>query len=272
MRKTPSFNYDYYDKKLRKLSNQGQPPTKRKNMKFKIIFSLLAITFVNSAFVNPTKSLADKPEITNQSFIEFLSLFEKTEMPFKIGLDDFKKYQKATTEVLKSKVKKPKSNLDTKLLQKYLNNGNKNMMLSRMGPPIQMPVARFSPNDQTVAVVYASYRSYRIEKDISFQLALFDLKGNNITSIGTGNLLARYNFNLANTSAYGGSTTCTIQADGYIWQRNYKAIWEKDEKEFGIQDNTIIDYELVDTNVFQIRADGNIAEAKNYPVRDRASL
>ena len=240
------------------------------------IFSICTIAFANAAFIYPSNSIVEKPElpkITDQSFIDFLSLFEKVDMPFKIGLNDFEKYYPLIDQSKFRKKRATHKNTRKQLLQQYLIN-NTQKMISRMGPPQAMPVARFYPNDKMVAVVYISYLPHFGLKNLTFELSLFDLKGKIISNKKTAKGVFNWNksFVLGHTSPHSTSQTFTINPDGYIWQHNYNKQWEKDIKKHGVKDNRIVGYDLKTTNVFQIQENGLITEAKEYPVLDRASI
>jgi len=214
------------------------------------------------------------------SFAEFLSHFEKAEMPFAVNLNNKHVYdnQKKTRTVLsqKRKTKKPQNKKDRFLMKNFIPEV-KSGVFSRSGPPEVLPIARFYPNDKMIAVVYMTYFPFRNEKMSSYNLALYDLKGKRInTDKRLRNKKEKhydfeYGFNLAYNN-YEETQTFSIDEQGQILKKTYSNIWKNNVDETGFADNEVIGYDLKETKVFDIQMNGLVEESKSYNIDDRASL
>jgi len=226
--------------------------------------SLILFFLMSSAFTTVDHSPKTLAEDVDPSFVEFLSLFEKVELPFAIGLDDFKTYEnkKATKKTVKKTKRKSGGNKDAFLMMEHIQDYGRK--ISRMGPPELMPIARFYPNEKTIAVIYMSYNIFSHINDLNFKLALFDLKGKPIKSLSK-----HQQFVLGHSSPYESTKTFSIDSNGMVIQKTYKAIWEKDVKSAGINNNKITDYVLEEEQGFKIQKDG-VTEVTLS--EDRASL
>ena len=233
-----------------------------------LIFTALSI---NTGFINPDTDTLQSPPIEDWAFVEFLSHFEKVENTFSIGLDDLYKYQalKQSKKSAKTKAKKSKGTLSRMSTMKYIPE-LESRMFSRMGPPEVMPVARFYPNEKTIAIIYMTYQPFRRMSDMTFHLSFFDLKGNNLPTQKDADM-EEFSFDLANVNTID-TQTFKISKDGYVWKNTYNNLWKDDINETGLFDNEIIGYDLTSTEVFKFNEKGAIEPAKEYPVDTKASL
>lgn len=140
-----------------------------------IVFFIL-LFFLSSGFVNH-----DKPTIEDggqqREFLEFLSHFEKVSLPYSVDLKNYEQsyYSKA---VLKSKNNPAKINKAfDQFANKFIPAGRMGKF-SRMGRPILRPIARYYPNDQTVAIIYTSKIQFTRNISSDYHIAYYDLRGN----------------------------------------------------------------------------------------------
>lgn len=244
-----------------------------KSNKLLLLVAALTIALSSIAFVNPTTNPKENIRLKEDgkiSFAEFLSHFDKVDNTFEIGLDDFKHYENILkSKKVSKKVYKTKKRITNGLMDHLVD--VEFGMYSRMGPPEILPVARFYPNEKSVAVIYIPYRALGGHSVASYKMALFDLKGNPIIQAKHEDKLYKESFSAAFTNFH---TAITFKMDGqgHIWQKEYEKIWLKDIKEHGMKDNEVIGYNLKSTHVFEIHEDGLVSAMKEYPVDDRASI
>ncbi len=231
------------------------------------LFSLMALLLISTAFVTPEKSNPIKPgDDGGASFAEFLSHFEKTELPFSIALKDLHQSQTKVERTGKKKLSLRRRHHNPESFTKYIPEAGS--MFSRMGPPIIEPVTRFYLNEKMVAVVYSTQRHFGSGIK-NYSMMVYDLKGKVATK--DSGLTMGSGFNLAH--AYGEeSTTSMIDEKGNIWKNTYKNTWKKDFNKRGFRDNEIVDSELVSTEVLRIDENGLVVELKEFPMNDRAFL
>ncbi|MBK9013030.1 MAG: hypothetical protein IPM82_02515 [Saprospiraceae bacterium] len=239
-------------------------------MKIKTIIALaglLGSALFSTAFVqkpNPSKTLENAAE--KESFLEFLSQFQKVELPFSIGLNDLEGYQAYRDTKAKPAAK---SKHTTPLKATRFIPGSEHYKFSRMGPPEMVAVARFYPSCQTVAVVYSSKQPFGDDLYLNYQMLVYDLKGNLLTKAQD-----KKGRDGAFTLAYSGvenSMTCTIDAAGKISQSTYKNQWKKDVANHGYDGNKLVDFKLEKTTDFKLDEKGNIGEAKHATIASRAT-
>lgn len=230
--------------------------------KFKLFSAaLLVFTLITSAFVEPQSVSEDLPKEGGISFAEFLSHFNKVELGYEVGLGDFTATKNAIEAKRKTKKKVKGKNINRSALMEYLMDVE-HSMYSRMGPPEILPVARFYPDEKTVAIIYVPFRHFGKNITFTYKLACFDLKGNALpkqkdqwkTAFEVGQ------------DARQSSITFRIDEQGNIRQNFYKKLWLKDVQEKGFFDNEVIGYELTGSKVFNIKSNGAVAEVENYVV------
>lgn len=239
-----------------------------KTVKIISLSSLLIFVFLTSAFTpaSETHSL-EKAVAKKISFPEFLSHFEKVSMPFQVGLEDQWKYELPNKSKKAGKKSLEKKAPDRREMGEYLPIFSTGLY-SRMGPPQVVPLARFYPNERSVAVIYMVYKRFWRANSGNYQMAIFDLKGNLINKEQSR---LSEGFELARNSREE-TQTFIISDDGYIVKTKYKNIWRNDQQKKGVKDNQIIAYEKQGEETFYINEKGLVKAVKNYPDNSRASL
>ena len=142
-------------------------------MKIKNLFvfaSLILLVTLFSAFRPAVETTTETNK--GESFTEFLSHFEKVELPYEITFDDFENYKqfKSADKSKKGKKQYKKSKMKSSKIGKTYTDKNgfihspirftkyipeiSRGRFSRRGPPRMYPVARFYPNEKMVAVIF----------------------------------------------------------------------------------------------------------------------
>lgn len=257
MRQTVNFNILFNGQQPK--HHLGNYAIKTKIMKIKTFLALVGLfclAIISTAFVH--KPNAPKPsmakDLGGEPFLLFLSQFKKVELPYTIGLEDMEGYADYGVQI-KTKSSGAKPIKPTPYLP-----ASSSGKFSRMGPPELTPVARFYPSPQMVAVVYASKQRFGADLHASYNLALYDLKGN-ILPKAKDKMAYRQAFNLA-FSSVDKTMTCRIDTHGNITQQVFQNQWRKNLAENGLDGNMIQGFKAENTLAFQIDAKGNIAEQK----------
>ena len=229
---------------------------------------LLGVALLFTAFSSktsiPTEKVASEK---GESFLEFLSYFPKTDLPYSIGLKDFKGY--APYQNGSAPIVTPQRAVDySPISQSKFMPEEGIRIFSREGPPVLQPVARFYPNEKMVAVVYSSKRPFHNDLLSKYYLLLYDLKGKFIPASKDKSQRMQA-FPLA-ASAYQYSSTCFIDANGYVWINRYDNQWKKDVRKTSYANNQLVDFALAETKVFKMGA-GGVTETNDYPTASRAS-
>jgi len=246
---------------------------KIKNLIIPVLFSILCF---NSAFVNPP-SIEPAIELGGDAdFYEFLSQFEKVELPYQIGIEQMTQYNvfrdKHATTQEKSSIPQAKSVIKR---SRYI--PETKASFSRMGPPIVEPVARFYPNDKMIAVIYKTSNRYSSSLYKSYHMMLFDLKGNRLMEkeekkkLKGKTLVTSSNNNIGYSSPQE-TVAFNIDKTGRIVKTTYKNIWKKDLGKVAFQENLLLGFEKQDALVYQINPQGNLVEVKTSVDGSRASL
>ena len=246
-------------------------------MKIKNIFALASLVLLGSllsGFVHP--GIGTTSEKNGKiSFAEFLSYFKKTDLPYQMELNDFKKYKnfkENTTQVLATKTK---SDLPFNKFIPELSWGR----FSRMGPPKVQPLAYFYPNKNSVGVIYITTQRYSNNINESYKMVVFDLEGNTIfpkNNVANNrkrkrNLQIQSGFELGHSSIKN-TVSFKINKKGQIWKNTYSNVWKENLKETAFHKNQLLGFKIKDTKVFQLNEKGVAVKLKNIPSDDRASL
>lgn len=228
------------------------------NIKSIIIYTVLLFsTSVLTAF----KPYIFENENSNskRNFIEYLSHFENTSLPFEITFDDFPK--------IINEGKKIKSlNKENNYLKKSdFIPANSRGLFSRMGPPTLEPVARFYTSEKHVAVVFSSQLPFG-ETHKSYQMIVYDFKGNIISKNRNGDpgsiIIANYN-------PYE-TITCKIDEEGNILKEHFETEWKFNLNEVGYKDNEILSYNKIKKEYSKIKKDGNVDEFQELTLITKA--
>ncbi|MEO1257348.1 MAG: hypothetical protein AAFZ15_01075 [Bacteroidota bacterium] len=242
-------------------------------MKIKNLIALAGLfILITSATFSSQKENPENPASTGfskESFIEFLSHFEKKELPYSLGLNEL--YAPQITAVQKPQQAKPsKKRRAVHSIQNspFIPNSRFGKM-SRMGTPELIPVARFYPNEKMVAIIYSSSPPFGSDINKTYNLLFYDLKGNLISDKTNKR---RYPNITAAYSSVDESMTFTIDKEGRIWNNKYTNIWKENLSVKGILDNEITGYEIKGTEVFEIKENGAVVQLKEIPTTAKASL
>ena len=240
------------------------------------IINLIALAglfiLITSATFSSKKENSKSPDITDiskESFIDFLSHFEKKELPYRLGINEL--YGPQGVKIQKAEAAKlPKKRPGTHSISysEYIPDARYSGM-SRMGSPQLTPVARFYPNEKMVAIIYSSQLRFSFGLHKNYNLLLYDLKGNLISGEIEQGL--RPAFSVAYSSLEE-SITCTIDEKGRVWQNTYENVWKEDINKKGIVGNEITDYQIKNTKVFEIKNTGEIIQLKEIPTTAKASI
>ena len=246
-------------------------------MKIKSIMLLAAIlvTVLSTSAFLPKNHVVTPLSFAGQpDFPEFLSHFEKVELPYGINIADLEKHQEYAQEVQQRATKKAKKQVRRQqLMLQFLPDLAASIRYSRMGAPEAIPLARFYPNEDMIAVIYQVRYPFRYSGTQTYSISVFDLNGNNLSDVAK--LDERFLPAKAVTVASLDPTytvTCRIDDEGNIWRNSYENIWEKELQDFGIMDNAIVDRKLSKTEVFRVDAAGQVSVLKGYPASSRAAL
>ena len=242
-------------------------------MTLKSLFSLgfiLTILTISTGFVTPSTTLPSETTDIDRTFVEFLSHFEKVDNNFAIGLNDIQQYENLKISKKVSKSKQSKNELSKTSLLKYIPE-LEGRMYSRMGPPEVVPVARFYPDEKTIAVIYMTYQPFRSAADMDFYLSFFDLNGNNLPKQKKEDFEFGEAFHLAAIN-HSVTQTFSLNKEGIIWKNTYTNLRKEDVKKKGLAGNDIVGYDFLQTEVFQIKGNGMVEITKEYPIDSKVSL
>lgn len=154
---------------------------------------------------------------------------------------------------------------------------------SRMGPPTVELLAKMELSEEVTGVIYATHHRFRYY-GANFMLALYDKNGNLLDYEGKkkSKKKKRKGFFAADDipdsfllayQSFEDAQTARIDENGQIFLQYMTSKWEKDVTEYGIEDNTIVGYDLVRSEAYQLNPNGRIDKA-DLPVASeaRASL
>lgn len=237
-------------------------------MKIKLLFLipfLFGVILISSGFI--FYNIPDKPKVNHAksviaesiekiSFAKFLSHFDKIELPFERDLETMQ-YDLKELKIQKRKNynnKKSLNNIPDLRRTNYIPELSTNI-ISRMGPPQIIPVGRFYPNENSVAVIYTSRQSFAYSY-VDITMVVYDLSGNIIFPAKDEKDLYHYSgFSLAHSnpkSIY----TCQIDPSGKITRKKYENKWKKDYREHGFDKNEIISRTMVANETYTFNPKG----------------
>jgi hypothetical protein len=233
-------------------------------------FSLILFIAIGaSAFVEPSIEFENTDGGQRITFPEFLSHFNKIELGYEVGLQDYKATENQLKTLQLNKKAKIKKRAQRFALIDYLGRVESSLY-SRMGPPEILPVARFYPDAQTVAVIYIPYRPFGHSGNFSYKLAFFDLQGNALPKTkeeqGWGQSF------ILGESRLESVITFRIDKSGNVWQNHFQKIWRDDVWRKGMVNNEVLDYKATETKVFKMNPGGNLLLLDYYPTTAKAKL
>lgn len=242
-------------------------------MKIKNLIALLGLFVLATSATFSAKTKKVENPVTNgiskETFVEFLSYFEKKELPFRIGLEDleayngYKKNKTNTTEANK------RIGGRSTISNSNFIPGSRFSKISRMGPPELIPVARFYPNEKMIAVIYSSNLRFGSGLDKSYNMVVYDLKGNILPAAKKNESPLSF---LVAQSSVEQSITFQIDQQGRIWKNTYDNIWEENLDKKWINENAITGFEIKNTEVFELDKNGKLEQLKEIPTVAKASV
>lgn len=239
----------------------------------KNLIALLGIfTIATSATFSTKSKKAEAPIINNiskESFVEFLSYFEKKELPYSIGLENLEAYNGYIKNNTSTKEAINRHGSRSAISNSNFIPGSRFGKMSRMGPPELIPVARFYPNEKMVAIIYSSNLRFGSGLDKSYNMVVYDLKGNILPATSKDKNPASF---LVAQSSVEQSITFQIDKQGRIWKNTYNNIWEKNLDDNWIDKNVITGFEIKNTEVFELDKNGNLEKLKEIPTVAKASV
>ncbi len=226
-------------------------------------------------FANPANDLSinDDIEVQNKetSFAEFLSKFPLQDDPIDIGFAEIEQFN---DDLNKKGFFSGKKALDYSALSKYLPHEAIKLFSRRSGNREVFPLARVYVDTDRLAVAYVSvdgkgpvfYKKSKFSsknsstngklkrlinqsyRGLSFNIQLYDLDGNMITSSGKkivdNNSISEYQNNKIEIAGRSIDNTHIGYMDqsGNVTKTTYKNQWAKDVYTYGIEGNSIIRY------------------------------
>jgi hypothetical protein len=242
-------------------------------MKIKNLIPLLVLFVLATSATFPTKTKKSETPVINtiskETFVEFLSYFDKKELPYGIGLENLEAYNGYIKNNTTTKKAIKQHGGHSAISNSNFIPGSRFGKMSRMGPPELIPVARFYPNDKMVAVIYSSNLRFGSGLDKSYNMIVYDLKGHILPAAAKDKNPAPF---LVAQSSVEQSITFQIDQQGRIWKNTYDNIWEKSLDDKWIDENEITGFEIKNTEVFELDKNGRLEQLKEIPTVAKASV
>lgn len=257
-----------------------------KTSSLRLSLSLMVITFLSTAFVPVVTKEGGK----EKDFRQFLSYFDAVNLPYHTTLSEIEDYIK-TGQTLRNANLTEKEREKNRMLYQAKRERSKAISnpdflpeaflgrISRMGPPLFEPLAQLELGKNRIGVVYAS--STRYENFYKqYKMLVFNKKGELLNAPLPSKSASNFKlkraprtegFLIAQTGIRK-SSTFNIDAKGHIWINTYEHEWANDIKTCAIEENTLVNSKLVETEVFEVNSKGQIEEMKEYPTVAKACL
>jgi len=220
-----------------------------------IVFLILTF-FISSGFVSFSKNLKKETE-RQQKFLEFLSHFDKVSLPYKLELQTIESFQSLHNAKIKTNLISEGQNKFTKVAQEFLPSIRFGRF-SRMGQPIIHPMARFFPDDKTVAVIYKTKMRYGSPVMNDYMLAYYDLKGNLLgTTKKKRSLLSDQRIGFTN---FQHTQVFTIYPSGKIETVLYDNHWKEKIGSGAMEKNELLGFKKVKEVNYQLAGTQGIQE------------
>lgn len=222
--------------------------------------------FFSTNIDKPSKVNFEKLKDVDCEFVDFLSAFEKTDLPYEMTKDEI-----IALEQLKPEYRKERN----KLLTKYVTgNANSNAIFSRGGPPIIVPLKRFYPSDKTVAVSFLRKQRFT-DATAAVMVAVFTLKGK-LIRFKEQMLESKFQHFTSSpplsATDYDQLETFRITENGILHKTTYDKIWEKSRREHGVHDNKVISYELKSQETFEFSDEGYLVSLDKKEIQDISNI
>jgi len=228
-------------------------------MNYLSILLLSSGLFLSTNVKHASKVNFEKLENVNAEFVQFLSLFDKTHLPYEMSLEEVIALNESD-----SRLDRQQSILINSVL---LEASLYNTAFSRLGPPQIKPLKRFYTSNKTIAVTYLQKGFAKASGAI--MIAIFDLKGRLLSKKEDNGKVSKKKFKsfpmstISNTD-FNETQSFKITPEGLIYKTIYKNIWKKDTHEFGFHENEIIDRKIASEEIIQIKSDGSISSIDKY--------
>jgi len=220
-----------------------------------IMFFILTF-FISTGFIN-NSNVAKKEIDRQEKFLDFLSHFEKVSLPYSLDLN------KMECTTYSKKVKNSSGKFSKMMDKKFFQKAMEflpplSVRFSRIGRPIIQPMARFFPDDETVAIVFSSRMQFSEPMIQEYTLAYYDLKGNLL-----GNTLKK---NIENNSQRIGFTnihrcqTFTILPSGKIQTTIYENDWASKIGSMPLEQNELLGFKKVNEVTYELAGHHGIKE------------
>lgn len=213
--------------------------------------------FLGSSFVN--KETAEKDGDQQKKFLNYLSYFEKVSLPYSLNFEDLP-YNKSNSGGLSGKLSESKKDRIFYDIAESFLPINQTGRFSRLGRPILRAVARFFPDDKTVAVVYSRSLPFSDPIMKNYFIAYYDLKGNLL-----GNTKKQYTYNnhqLIGFTKLQHTQLFTILPSGKIEVVLYANHWEKELSTVAISENKLLGFKKQKQLTYEVSNQQGIQEVK----------
>lgn len=222
---------------------------------------VIAGFFLSTNADKPSKVDFEKLKNVDHDFVEFLSAFEKTDLPYEMTKADMIALEQEETRYNRH---------ENALLTRFVKGANDDLkVFSRGGPPTIVPLKRFYPSDKTVAVSYMEKGRFEIATT-TILVAVYTLKGK-LISIKNQVKDGRFKYTMMKNPAMSSSNldqleTFRVTENGILHKATYKKTWQKDREKYGVKNNKVISYDLLSQETIQIAEDGHLVslDKKDY--------
>lgn len=239
-------------------------------MNYLSILMVISGLFLSTTADTPSKINFEKHTDVDRQFVDFLSAFEKVNLPYEMDIDDVAQLTETTPKYM------PQQN---ELLTKYImdEKGNSKLSkISRFGPPIITPLNRFYPTEETVAVTYARQNRFGVAYS-TIMIAVYNLKGKLLSFKaklrGDDKFSKSKDWNHLITETNNDQTqSFKITEDGMITINTYHKEWKNDWKEHGIDNNEVIETELVSQEMFSLDSRGEMVSLHKIDYEEVADI
>jgi hypothetical protein len=217
----------------------------------KIASLVIMSSLISAPQPNSIKTVIN--EINENSFAMFLSYFPKSELPYKVNLEDLALITDKQSKNAGFINRETALDMNMVINKTYLSIFQNYKFSRRGGPPIVEPIARLYIGENHVAVIFSIRPYFTPHVFSSINMITYDLKGNAVNKTELEGTLLIPTHIAGNTENE--TLTCSIDIDGNLESTTYKNVWEKEIKEYGFRDNRIISREVVEKNSTQIIGD-----------------
>lgn len=237
--------------------------TKIFKMNYQTLFMLISGLLLSTKADKPTKVNFENMTEVDAEFVEFLNHFEKTELPYEVTLKD--------VESIKNQELDYDHEKNNFLLTKISNEDSDKYKFSRTGPPIVIPLKRFNPTANTIAVSYVIRNNFSKMFPV-VMVAIYNLKGK-LLSLGEGKRGKFRNTNykiILSQNDYKQTQSFLITNNGLAQVTSYELVWKKDVSKHGTYENEITSKKLIGQETLRFQDDGKLVSIGKTAAKDVA--